>query len=334
MKSVKNLGNSALTLAGVAGLALAGGCCTSGHHSAYYHHRAAPAYASSMPEQPPPPPPSPPAEPQPTGRSESAGNVTVPLYQESIKVGKREVEAGSVRLKKIVKTETVNQPVELRHEELVIDRESGASQPAQSQNQALGQPFQQGETVIRLKREEAVVEKQTTPAGQIVVQTRSTALQTNIQAEVRREDIDIVKEGNPQNVIIGQNVQGSAGAGAAESSGGQTTGASSSGLITDPNALSATSDASTLTGRQVQLSGLKVRRTIGDKLLVLSGGQGSQIYVLNTEQGSTLKEGDTVSVTGTVKPTSGDTGLSGEAAQELSGKPFYIQAQKVEVSNQ
>ena len=35
----------------------------------------------------------------------------IPLYKESLAVGKRDVDAGSVRVKKVVKTETVNQPV-------------------------------------------------------------------------------------------------------------------------------------------------------------------------------------------------------------------------------
>ena len=38
------------------------------------------------------------------------------------KVGKREVEYGGVRLRKVVKTEVVNQPVELTREEIVIER--------------------------------------------------------------------------------------------------------------------------------------------------------------------------------------------------------------------
>jgi uncharacterized protein (TIGR02271 family) len=321
---MKTLNSSIIAISALAGLVLVGGCCTKRNQSTAY-------YSSPRPAAYEPPP-------TPTGRSETANNMVVPLYQESINVGKREVEAGSVRLRKIVKTETVNQPVELRHEEVVIDRENGAGQPAG--NEVLSQPFQEGETVIRLKREEPVVEKQTAPAGQIVVQTRFAGEQTNIQAQVRREDIDINKQGNPQNVIIGQNVQSSRSfnesSGAAESVGGQTTGIAASGsVITDPTMLTTSSDASAMAGRQVQLSGLKVRRVIGDRLLVLNTGSGQNIYAVCNEQTNPAKTGDVVNITGTIKPAGGtDTGLSGEAAQEIASKPFYIEAQKIETSNQ
>src|ERR1051325_6031887 len=208
---------TSVSVAAVAGLALAAGCCTKSYKTASYHGSSA-AYASTTEQAAP--------APTPTGRVE-ANNMVVPLYEEKINVGKREVESGSVRLRKVVKTETVNQPIELRHEELVIDRESGAS--AQG-NKVLDQPFQGGETVIRLKSEVPVVEKQTAQTGQVVVQTRSSSIQTNIQGEIRREDIDIDRKG--ENVIIGQNVQGSAqpgaAVGAAETSTGQTTAAGAS----------------------------------------------------------------------------------------------------------
>jgi len=256
--------------------------------------------------------------------------MVVPLYEEKINVGKREVESGSVRLKKVVKTETVNQPIELRHEELVIDRESGNA-TAQG-NKVLDQPFQEGETVIRLKSEVPVVEKQTTTSGQVVLQTRSSSIQTNIQGEVRREDIAIDRKG--ENVIIGQNVQGAgqagAAVGAAETSSGQASGTSGA-VITDPSMLSASTDASRWNGKQVQFSGVKVRHVIGDKVIVLDGGGNNKIYCYNKEGAVSVKTGDLVSVTGTIK-TSADSS-AGQNAQELASAPYYIDADKVEVSN-
>src|SRR5256885_7750367 len=148
-------GKSALTLAGVACIGLAG-CCTKRYQSAYYQSSRPTYYSSTSTattrEQ----------APTPTGRTEYAAttgstNMVVPLYQESVNVGKREVEAGSVRLRKVVKTETINQPIELRHEEVIIDRDNGAAQG----QKVLAQPFQEEETVIRLKREEPVIENKT-----------------------------------------------------------------------------------------------------------------------------------------------------------------------------
>src|SRR2546423_15287435 len=109
-----------LTVTGICSLALMAGCCSRSGGQAYYS-RPGPAYASTgtsttqqYAEQ---------SQVQQVQQTESSQNTGIPLYEESLNVGKREVEAGSVRLRKIVRTETVSQPIELRHEELVIDRE-------------------------------------------------------------------------------------------------------------------------------------------------------------------------------------------------------------------
>ena len=305
------------------GLALATGCCTKKTTTASYHTQPASYAAMETTAEPAPAP-----TPTPTGRTEGGSNMVVQLYEEKVNVGKREVE-GSVRLKKVVKTETINQPIELRHEELVIERESGGA--AQGEK-ALGQPFQEQETVIRLKNEVPVVEKQTTATGQIVVNRRSSATQTNIQTQARREDINIDRQGNTENVTIGQNVQSSgASSGAAETPSGKAAGAGASASITDPTSLNS-SDASQLVGKRVQLSGLKVRNVMGDKVIVLDGGNDRQIYVFNKEGSASCKPGDIVNVNGSIK-ASADAASAGEAAQELSSRPYYIEAEKIEVSN-
>jgi uncharacterized protein (TIGR02271 family) len=326
-----NCRNLTLAAAALATLAFVGGCCTrSTGGTAYYSaHPRTYAYAGGTAEQTQPA--------TTTGENTStvqggATSMVVPLYQESVNVGKREVEAGQVRLKKIVKTETVNVPVELRHEEVVIDRNNNIS--GSPQNQVLAQRFQEGETTIQLKREEPVIEKQTQPTGEIVVQTKYATQQQNVQAQVRKEDIDIAKQGNTENVIIGQNVHASySSSGGAESPGGQTSAeVSSSGPITDVAVFTSSStDVSRLANRPVELSGLKVRRIIGDKVVVLSGENGREIYVISTQERPKCSEGDTVTITGTVKETSSNKPeLTGDAAQALSSQRYYIEATKIE----
>src|SRR5690349_10646055 len=105
MKVWSEINCSKLTAAvtGLTALALAGGCCAtrSTEHASYYSHT--PAYVGGTEEQS-----------QSTAAVQSGNeNMVVPLYAESVNVGKREVDSGSVRLKKIVKTETVNVPVQL-----------------------------------------------------------------------------------------------------------------------------------------------------------------------------------------------------------------------------
>jgi uncharacterized protein (TIGR02271 family) len=297
MRPVSELNYNKITFAitALTTVALVGGCCTERtQRTAYYSPHQ--AYARETTVQQPPPPP-------PTGRETSVAQanngMVVPLYEESVNVGKREVETGQVRLKKIVKTETVNVPVQLRHEEVVIDRDNNINGSAQ--NQVLAQRFQEQETTIPLKREEAVIEKEVKPMGQIVVQTRYAEQQTNVQAEIRKEDIDIAKQGNAENVIIGLNVHASVGG--AESPGGQASAeVSSSGPITNVSVLTSNDrDFFRFANRAVDFQDLKVRRIIGDKVLVLSGNNGREIYVISSHGRPNVSEGDTVTITGTVK---------------------------------
>jgi Uncharacterized protein conserved in bacteria len=298
-------------MTGLTALALAGGCCAtrSTEHASYSR---TPAYVGGTEEQ------------TQTAVQSGNENMVVPLYQESVNVGKREVDAGSVRLKKIVKTETVNVPVELRREEVTIDRQNGATGPGP--NQVLAQPFQGGETTIQLKREEPVIEKQQMPAGQIVVQKRFTTEQRNIQAEVRKEDIAIAKHGDTANVHTTFGATG-----AAESPGGEVS-ATASGPITDITVLASSSaEPSTFANRPVECSNLKVRRVIGERVFVLSGDKGQDVYVFAKQGQPTFSPGDKVTIIGIVKPASeANAELSGDAAQAIGSQRFYIEATKIE----
>ncbi len=51
-----------------------------------------------------------------TGTAKAGDDIEVALREEQVKVGKRTVDAGSVRLRKVIRTEVVNQPVEVRRE--------------------------------------------------------------------------------------------------------------------------------------------------------------------------------------------------------------------------
>jgi uncharacterized protein (TIGR02271 family) len=217
-----------VVIAGASTLLLAAGCNTTEHrHYSYMRSSPAPIVSSEGGTG---------ANYQSTtyNQNENASvdqagkNVVIPLYQESVNVGKREVDAGTVRLRKVVTTETVNQPVQIRRESVVIEREPGTGQPVQNDqqaNQGSGQPFQEQETVIRLQSEVPVIEKQVVPAGRVVAQTRVEMQQTNIQSQIRREDIDVSKSGNAQNVIIGQGINAS----------GQNNQQNSSGAANEPS---------------------------------------------------------------------------------------------------
>lgn len=157
---------------------------------------------------------------QTTGTGEiQSERMVIPLHEEQVQVGKRTVETGTIRLRKQITTETINQPVEIRKETMVVDREPAGSagtsqslqsssrqgQQFQSQSGAISQPFEEGEIVLRLHSEEPVIEKRVVPAGNIVVETRVNNEQVNVQQQIRRENIAVDK-GNAQNVIVSQDL--------------------------------------------------------------------------------------------------------------------------------
>lgn len=115
----------------------------------------------------------------------SSEGKTVQLKEEQIKVGKRQVEAGGVRLRKVVRTETVNQPIELKREEIVIERV-----PA-NQAGAVSSDFADEEIYVPLRREEAVVSKEARVREEVRVGKREQSKQENISETIRKEDVEI-----------------------------------------------------------------------------------------------------------------------------------------------
>ena len=114
----------------------------------------------------------------------------VPLSEEEVKVGKRTVGAGEVNLQKKVSTEQVNVPVELKREDVVIERV-----PAHETKPAGKEPFQEERVEVPLSREEPVVEKETRVVGGVRVRKTEGIERETIQESVRREDVDIDESG-------------------------------------------------------------------------------------------------------------------------------------------
>lgn len=129
-----------------------------------------------------------------TQRSESPSGTTttredeqtIPLKEEQLHVGKRE-ETSGVRLRKVVRTEVVNKPVEVEHEELVVDREN-VDQPADQQVGA------EEDVYISLRREEPVVDKDTRVREEVRVGKEKHTEHQDIRDEVRKEDVEIDRD--------------------------------------------------------------------------------------------------------------------------------------------
>src|SRR5688500_4598940 len=124
-----------------------------------------------------------------SGQAENVEQRSIKLKDEELRVGKREVEAGGVRLRKVVRTEVVNQPVELKREEIVIERV-----PASEARSADAGDFTEDEIYVPLRREEAVVAKEARVREEVRVGKRKETEQQTISDTIRHEDVEIKDE--------------------------------------------------------------------------------------------------------------------------------------------
>ena len=134
---------------------------------------------------------------QTTGTARTATTATgkdtieVPLTEEQVRVGKRTVDAGQVRLRKIVRTEIVNQPVEIRHEDVVVERVSAD----QIKSGAVASDFKEETIDVPLTREEVVVQKDAHVTGAVRLHKTEGVEQQQVSETVRKEDVEVVRDG-------------------------------------------------------------------------------------------------------------------------------------------
>jgi uncharacterized protein (TIGR02271 family) len=150
-----------------------------------------------------------PAEQGQIESTQAQGNqVAIPLYEERVNVGKQEIP-GQVQIRKYTTTETVNVPVQLRHEHVVVERVPAGGQSSQSQWS--GAPFQDKSITLQVENEQPIVQKQVVETGQVIARKDSQTQQINVQQQVRKEDVAIDRNNNP-NVEVRGNFNEAAGA--------------------------------------------------------------------------------------------------------------------------
>lgn len=111
------------------------------------------------------------------------------LSEEELRVGKRREEAGGVRLRKIVETEHVTEPVELRHEEIHIERvpATGERLPDDA--------FEEREIEMRATREEPVIGKEAHVTDEIRAHKETDVERRDVEADLRKERAEIERDG-------------------------------------------------------------------------------------------------------------------------------------------
>jgi uncharacterized protein (TIGR02271 family) len=119
----------------------------------------------------------------------------VQLAEEQLNVGKRAVQAGSVRLRKVVRTEEVEQPVELQHEEIDIERVP----VSETTSDVASNAFQEQEIEVPVMREEPVVEKQARVTGEVRVGKDVETETRTVGGQVRQEDVEVDRDVDTDN---------------------------------------------------------------------------------------------------------------------------------------
>jgi len=124
------------------------------------------------------------------------GDVVIPIVEEQIRVGKREVEAGGVRVQTHVEERPVNEQVTLRNEEVRVERRpvNQPVNPSEIDNLVEDGMFERT-FEVREHDEEAVVAKQARVVEEVVVNKNVEQRVETVQDTVRRTDVDVEQLG-------------------------------------------------------------------------------------------------------------------------------------------
>lgn len=126
-----------------------------------------------------------------TGTLNTGEEATVPVIEEEVHVGKREVERGGVRVRAVVSESPVEETVNLRQERVEVERRPVDRAVSNADlNNLRDQTIE-----VRERAEEAVVEKQARVVEEVVVRKDVDVEQATIQDTVRRTDVEVEQLG-------------------------------------------------------------------------------------------------------------------------------------------
>ena len=123
------------------------------------------------------------------GDAVAGGEIRVPVREERLDVEKRQGEMGSVDIRKDVTTEQVNVPVELRHEEVTVNRVDVPDRPVAVGD--AGDAFKEGTIRVPVRGEEAVARKEAVVTGEVVVDRDVVTERETVSDTVRKEHVDV-----------------------------------------------------------------------------------------------------------------------------------------------
>ncbi len=124
---------------------------------------------------------------------QGGGQAVIPVVEEELKVGKRTVEGGGVRVSTQVTETPVQEQVQLHEEQVKVER-----RPVNRAATSADAAFKEGTIEVTERSEEAVVTKQARVIEEIVVSKQAQDRTETVQDTVRRTDVDVEKVDTPK----------------------------------------------------------------------------------------------------------------------------------------
>lgn len=137
-------------------------------------------------------------------RSNVEGEQVLPVVEEELRVGKRQVRRGGARIHTHVTETPVEENVSLRHEKVTVERRPANREISDADMAA----FQEGTIEMTETAEEAIVDKQARVVEEVVLNKDVHEHQETIRDTVRRTDVDVEQLGR-QESLSGERAVGS-----------------------------------------------------------------------------------------------------------------------------
>lgn len=125
------------------------------------------------------------------------GEVTsehIPIVEERMNIGKRQVELGTVRVRTRVVSEDVSEDVSLREEHVSVDRRAMNERVSAADADAL---FQEGTIEMTETGERVVVSKDAVITGEVVVDKNVDTRTERVEGTVRHTEVDVDRDTPP-----------------------------------------------------------------------------------------------------------------------------------------
>lgn len=118
------------------------------------------------------------------------GEQRITRSAEELRIGRRQVPAGEVRVHKRVETEHVNEPVTRTREDVRVERRPASGRTDRAE-------IGEDEIRVPITEEEVVVEKRPVVKEELVIAKEQKTDRQHVEADVRKERVDVERVGRP-----------------------------------------------------------------------------------------------------------------------------------------